>query len=229
MQLMPDPDEADYKRRWLAAYETNCYGSGLSGRVLTRTHALIERELGRDRHFAEVLEVGAGTGIHLDFVRHSFARYVMSDASLDTLREATARRQLRDGVELAAIDATRLPHADASFDRLIATHVLEHLPEPHRVLREWARVLKPGGVLSLILPCDPGLAWRLGRHFGPRRSALAAGIDYDYWMAREHINPINNLLAYIRHYFPDRRERFWPLPWLPSSDVNLIYAVNIVV
>jgi phosphatidylethanolamine/phosphatidyl-N-methylethanolamine N-methyltransferase len=70
----------------------------------------------------------------------------------------------------------------ASFDRLIATHVLEHLPKPERVLREWARVVRPGGTLSLILPCDPGLARRLGRHFGPHPQAEAASPTITVWL-----------------------------------------------
>src|SRR3546814_1644399 len=72
-----------------------------------------------------------------------------------------------------------------SVDRLIACHVLEHLHHPHDVLREWYRVLRKGGVLSILLPCDPGVLWRVGRMFGPRANAERAGIEYDYWMARE--------------------------------------------
>lgn len=115
--------------------------------------------------------------------------------------------------------------ADGSFDRVIATHVLEHMPETHKVLREWARVIKPGGVLSLELPCDPGLAWRFGRFLGPRKKFLKAGIVYDYWMAREHINPINNLITFVQYYFPAIQEQWMPFR-VPSMDINLFYIVH---
>ncbi len=226
MDIRPDPSFDDYHRRWLGAYERNNYDNSLSGSVLTRTHDLIERDLDPDQHISQVLEVGAGTGVHLAFVRHEFDRYVMTDHSATTLERAEIPAALRPKVEFDTVDAAKLHYPDDSFDRVIATHVLEHMQNPHAVIREWCRVLRPGGVLSLILPCDPGLAWRIGRYFGPRKKATGSGIDYDYWMAREHVNSINNLVTFVRFYFDDRRERWWPLPFIGLPDINLIYAVN---
>jgi ubiquinone/menaquinone biosynthesis C-methylase UbiE len=126
------------------------------------------------------------------------------------------------------LDGDSLPFPDDSFDRLIATHVLEHVPFPHLAIQEWVRVLKPGGILSLILPCDPGMAWRLGRYLGPRKQAEKAGLPYDYYMAREHINSIFNLHQILKFHFPKRAVTWWPLR-LPLPDVNLIYAGNFYV
>jgi len=49
-------------------------------------------------------------------------------------------------------DAMQLPFADASFDTLLCNQVLEHVPEPWRLMDEAARVLKPGGFLILTAP-----------------------------------------------------------------------------
>jgi SAM-dependent methyltransferase len=54
-------------------------------------------------------------------------------------------------------DATRLPFADASFDTVLCNQVLEHISEPHELLAETARVLRPGGVLILTTPQVWGL------------------------------------------------------------------------
>lgn len=53
------------------------------------------------------------------------------------------------------LDAARtLPFGDASFDLIYASHVLEHIPwyQTDDVLREWRRILKPGGVLEIWVP-----------------------------------------------------------------------------
>lgn len=57
---------------------------------------------------------------------------------------------------------------DSSFDFLIANHVLEHLTDPIRALREWHRILRDGGVLLMALP-DKRYTFDRGR----RRTPLA--------------------------------------------------------
>lgn len=224
--MRPDPDLAAYQARWAATYRESNYEHGLAAWFLRRSHVWCEQRFGHDRHFPQVLEVGAGTGEHIGSVLHGFDEYWMTDITAPMLERIDAGNPQRRGkIIVKSEDATRLSFADHSFDRLIAAHVLEHLPDPHRVLREWVRVVRPGGVISLVLPCDPGLAWRLGRSLGPRRRFTRAGIDYDYWMAREHINPINNLAALLKYYF-DRIETSWRPLRLPSMDLNLFYIAH---
>jgi ubiquinone/menaquinone biosynthesis C-methylase UbiE len=221
------PDYENLVARWLQNYDRSNYGGGLSAHVLKKTHSIIEQPFGPEIHLPRVLEVGAGTLAHLPFVRHRFDQYIASDfdqAVLDTVGD----KKVPPGVELLKIDGTSLPFENSSFDRLIATHVLEHVPFPHLAIQEWVRVLKPGGVLSLILPCDPGWAWRLGRYFGPRAQAEKAGLPYDYYMAREHINSIFNLHHLLKFHFPRRDVVWWPFR-IPSPDLNLIYAGNFYV
>ena len=50
------------------------------------------------------------------------------------------------------IDATRIPFGDASFDVLIAHHLLEHVPDDRAVLAEFARVLRPGSFCLIAVP-----------------------------------------------------------------------------
>nr|WP_274518156.1 class I SAM-dependent methyltransferase [Candidatus Symbiobacter mobilis] len=47
---------------------------------------------------------------------------------------------------------TAMPESDASFDAILCSEVLEHVPEPTHALDEFARLLKPGGCLILTAP-----------------------------------------------------------------------------
>jgi phosphatidylethanolamine/phosphatidyl-N-methylethanolamine N-methyltransferase len=228
--MRPDPSYEQYIQQWTEIYQNQNYDTGISGFFLKKSHEWSENDFDATSHFGKVLEVGSGTGIHINFVKHSFDEYWMTDLSdmfIDKIG-ITKKKCPSGKVILAKEDASRLSFPDSTFDRLIAAHVLEHLYYPHVALREWVRVLKPGGILSIVLPCDPGVMWRLGRYAVARKKFISAGLDYDYWMAREHVNPINCLVSFLRYYFQDVKEKWLPFR-VPSMDANLFYIVHIKV
>lgn len=225
--MRPAPTSEDHERA-VASYDRLNTGPTLAGQLLDSSHRDLERTLRSGLRFDRVLEVGAGTGHHLRFVSHPYREYCLTDASEAMLAQARAKYPSAryPALRTERQDAKALSYPDASFDRLIATHVLEHIPDPVTALTEWNRVVRPGGVISLVLPCDPGMLWRLGRHFGPRRNARRAGLQYDYLMATEHINAIFNLVTLVRFHFADRDERWSPLR-VPLADLNLFYICHI--
>jgi ubiquinone/menaquinone biosynthesis C-methylase UbiE len=102
--------------------------------------------------FGDVLEVGAGTGFFLINLALGGcldgARLHASDLSTGMLD--VCRRNGEDhGLDIATRqgDAESLPYDDASFDLVLGHAFLHHLPVPGAALREFARVLKPGGTL----------------------------------------------------------------------------------
>lgn len=95
----------------------------------------------------DVLEVGAGTGrlwTHIDHVKRRLSLTLtdFSPAMCEQLRTIPAAR-------VQQCDATDLPFPDASFDTVVANHMLYHLDDPIAGLREFARVLRPGGRLAI--------------------------------------------------------------------------------
>ncbi|WP_422929487.1 class I SAM-dependent methyltransferase [Singulisphaera sp. PoT] len=100
-----------------------------------------------------ILEVGCGTGGLLVPALRGGRSIVGVDIASRWL--VVARRRLRDhglDTELVAASAETLPWPDASFDVIVADSLLEHVDNPILALREWRRVLKPGGSLIVWSP-----------------------------------------------------------------------------
>lgn len=229
--MRQDPDFKEYHSNFSKGYEKNNYNNNLTGFFMKKGHVCCEKDFTSDSFFETVVEVGAGTGVHLDFVNHGAKTYYLTDGSDEMLalaKQKHGERKNNFDIIFQKENAAQLSFPDQFCDRFIATHVLEHLLNPHEILREWVRVIKPGGTLSLLLPCDPGMAWRLGRTLVVRKNYAKDNIPYDYWMAREHVNPINNLIAFIEYYFAEKKVRWYPFP-IPSIDMNLFYVCHIKV
>jgi SAM-dependent methyltransferase len=96
---------------------------------------------------ARVLDVGAGDAPYRELFAHT------------EYRTTDWEQSPHEGAEHVDFvgPAEQLPVADAAFDVALCTQVLEHVPEPARVLAELARVLRPGGRLYLSVP----LVWEL--------------------------------------------------------------------
>ena len=102
---------------------------------------------------SRVLDVGAGTCLyranfsHCDYKSHDFKRY----EGYQNSHEGSYGQM--DYVS----DINAIPVADESFDVVVCTEVLEHVPEPIAAVREMARILKSGGRLLLTAPLGSGL------------------------------------------------------------------------
>lgn len=221
---------SEYRQKFADIYDQSNYSNSAQSFAMHASHRVAEKAFGNQIFFNKVLDIGAGTGEHLAFVRHGFGSYTLADNDQKALD--VAQKKL-SGIHQGKLFFEKqsgdcLGYDDSTFDRIIATHVLEHLYYPHLALKEWRRVIKSGGTLTVLIPTDPGVAWRLGRHFGPRKNAIKMGIAYDYIMAREHVNSCNNLISFLRYYFPEAKERWWPFP-IASMDLNLFFVFHAVV
>lgn len=102
-----------------------------------------------------VLDVGTGTGIAAAAARGAGRNVVGIDAAEGML--TLARREAPD-VTFVQMDFHHLSFADASFDVVLATHSLLFADDQAEALREWRRVVRPGGRLSLSVPGPEGVA-----------------------------------------------------------------------
>ena len=118
--------------------------------------AWLSRVLGSIPPGSRILDAGAGElqnrkhcG-HLEYVSQDFGQYTgeAGDAPTEGLQNS---KWDTSGIDLIS-DIVNIPAPDSSFDVVLCSEVLEHVPEPDRALNEFSRLLKPGGMLILTAP-----------------------------------------------------------------------------
>ena len=108
-----------------------------------------------------MLDLGCGFGRHAFEAARRGAEVVALDAGQDEVEGVVAmfnamqaEGELVPDAPAAAVqgDALHLPFADGSFDRVICSEVLEHIPDDLSAMRELSRVLRPGGTMAVTVP-----------------------------------------------------------------------------
>ncbi len=124
-----------------------------------------------------LLDLGCGFGRHAYQAARLGAEVVGFDAGADEVRKVqdtfgamcVAGELHAETARVGAVrgDALRLPFGDSSFDRVIASEVLEHIPDDRSAMSELARVLRPGGTMAVTVPrCGPEFVnWALSDEY----------------------------------------------------------------
>jgi ubiquinone/menaquinone biosynthesis C-methylase UbiE len=99
----------------------------------------------------QVLDVGCGTGslaILLAELGHTVTGIDMAAQMLEQARQKVEAAGV--SVRLLLGNVSELSDADGTYDMVVARHVVWTLPDPARTLREWRRVVRPGGCLAIF-------------------------------------------------------------------------------
>ncbi len=142
-----------------------------------------------------VLDVGIGTGLELPLFKRDIdlTGVDISSSMLEIARNRVAELGLTHVEALLVMDAMHLLFPDASFDAVVVPYVLTVVPEPHRLLDELARVVKPGGEIVLV------------NHIGATRGPVA-------W--------VESLFGYFSHWLGWNPQFPWTIvsDWLSKRD-----------
>ncbi len=175
------------------------------------------------RGFRSTLEIGAGLGEHLNHEKLS-AEQEKNYYALE-LRENMAEKIRAQFPRIRTIVGdcqARLDFADGSFDRILAIHVLEHLPNLPACIRECHRLVRPEGRLIIVIPTEGSPAYGLARKLSAERVYKKRwGGDYSWIPKREHINLAPEIIGELEPYFSIEKKRCFPLPFLPFVFCNL--------
>ena len=200
-------------------------------------HVLLELGCGFGRHAFQAARLGARV-VALDYSEHELKEVRNTFAAMFLAGEVSADSL----VGTVQGDATRLPFADATFDRIIASEVLEHIGDDQAALNELSRVLKPGGRLAATVPAEgpEKVCWALsdayhapaaaGGHvriysrpvlrsrlhnagLRPGRSHRAHALHSPYWWLRCAVGPANEANPAVTAY---RKVLEWDIVKAPA-------------
>lgn len=133
-----------------------------------------------DDGYDRALEAGCGNGRDFQILSKHTQKLFSIDFSPGMLRGAKLKIKTigNTSVYLATADITNLPFKDASFDLIVCSEVLEHIPRWLKAIFEFRRVLKPKGDLIISTPNKYSM-YGLTRY--PGRLLLGSKHAYDKW------------------------------------------------
>lgn len=161
-------------------------------------------------HGQRILDVGCGAGVDLPALAQIAGpggTVVGLEINSDLVREA--RRLMIDRHDAASAnvlvfhgDAQRMTIPDAEFDRARTDRALQHFPHPQQALAEIWRVLKPGGIVTLVEPDWGSMVVSPGSASGVGDETFSKALD---WCRRHLANPLmgRNLYGMLREMPPE--------------------------
>lgn len=174
--------------------------------------------------FLKTIEVGAGLGEHLKFENLSNQQkknYWCNETRPNMAKEI---KRCFPEVNVFVGDCQKqMPFEEGYFDRYIAVHVFEHLPNLPGAIQEAHRLLKKSSLsrLLIVLPTEGSLLYTLARKVSAERLWLKNfPAPYAEFYKREHINLIPEILAELKPFFRTVRVRYFPLR-IPQLFCNL--------
>jgi ubiquinone/menaquinone biosynthesis C-methylase UbiE len=181
------------------------------------------------KEFSRTLEIGSGLGEHLVYERLSEVQkrnYVALDLRENMIEEL--KKRFPEITACVGDCQSRLKFTDGYFDRILAIHVLEHLPNLPVTIQEMYRLCdKERGVFSVVIPCEGGMAYSLARRISARRIfEHRYKQPYQWFIEREHINRPEEILEELERFFRVVHRTFFPIP-LSLTFCNLCIGMTL--
>jgi len=175
---------------------------------------------------SKTLEVGAGIGAHAEFENLELQEYHVMDVR-EEFCDRLSKRLPGQFVHCGDIQQ-RTGFPDATFDRIVAIHVLEHLCDLPKAVAEIGRILKPDGVFDVVLPCEGGFVYSLARAVSAKRVfERTFHMAYEPIIRNEHVSTLPEIKSVLLESFAAVQGRRFPFPMLPET-LNLCVGYRFV-
>ena len=210
----------DFTEHWLKVLRKNY---GIADRF---NHKTVVNSM--PKNFLRTLEIGAGIGEHLNYERlndNQKKNYYAMDIR-ENLLEILSKEHPMVNAILGDCEK-EFNFENNFFGRIIAIHVLEHLPNLPNTISEVARVLKDDGMFQVVIPCESSLAYTLARKISAERIFKKKyKSSYDWFIKSEHINLPYEIFSELEKKFIISKKTYFPIP-ISFEFCNLCIGINL--
>jgi len=197
---------------------------GIDRLIRENIHKNIEKQISKDFKAKKVLELGALFGNHKNFISHNFDEYYETDLlikkdSIENLKNYNLIRMPIDAEDLSKFKSNY-------FDRLIATCLIVHLNFPEKALKEWKRVVKKDGYLTIWVQLEPSLLLRMYQYLVSKRKNK----NFDEIHYLEHLHYYQRIDYLIQKEFEHNsiKKIYYPFRFLSwNLNTTAIYTIKI--
>ncbi len=180
-------------------------------------YQVIAKKVSKDQ---KILDAGCGDGVLAILLAKAGSRVTACDISkpnIDSARQLATEQGVADRIDFMVADAENLPFADDSFDLVISSHVLEHLPDFDKGLKEIYRVTRKKAIIALPTCLGP-CAW-----------SMLGGDNYWKFSKRSLFAPLIGLFRIIfsifkegvdEGYTQDKLPHLRRYPWVARKKIK---------
>ena len=205
---------------------------GLAGVLFKINHWLLE--MGVDQKYNEhILEVGGGAKLHLEFIKSkNIKTYTIIDDKF-FLKSIEFQKKKYNKINFYFIDykdQKAIKKIKKKFTRLISSHAFEHFLEFEENFLKLLPLLKKESLLSIALPCDPGIFWRVLQYISYFKQKKIYGWknfkQKDLDDSRDHLISVQNIIKVLSFYFKKISFKFFPF-FIPIVWLNIFLIIQI--
>lgn len=168
--------------------------------------------------------IGGGIGSHIPFEKaFKNQKYSVLELRENMLSDLKKKFPNVEGV----LGDAQKPYGEHEYDRIVAIHVLEHLPNLPEAVKNMHKALKKDGVAHVVIPCEGSLAYTIARKISAERIFKKRyKRSYDFFIKTEHVNNAAEIMEELQRYFVIKNRIYFPL-FLPFQFCNLVIGLEL--
>lgn len=204
---------------------------GISKYLYKINHYLLDLNI--DQKYNEhIVEVGGGAQQHIKYMNtKNIKTYTILDSKI-FYKDILKLKSKYKNIKFYFIDYKKKNFKKKNFKytRLISSHTFEHFNDFENQFLSLLKFMKKDSILSIALPCDPGILWRLMQYFSYINQKKYYGWksfkEKDLDDSRDHLTSAQNILKVIKYYFKNFKSYYFPF-LIPIIEINIFLILNI--